>query len=1199
MKKMVFVACVIIPFCLQGQTWQRVLEAWVDNVFLAGAYSGGVNYSRPFWVDIDADNDYDLFVGGEHGGMHYYRNDGTDVSPSWKFVDEFYSNIDVENRSSQAFVDIDNDSDYDLFIGEQEGNINFYRNVGTPSNDSFVLVTQSYEGIDVGMYSAPYFCDIDDDNDYDLFIGNQGGTIYYYRNDGSPNSPIWTFITNNWFGIDVTTRSIPWFADIDADNDFDLFIGCAEGTTYYYRNNGSPTNPNMVFVTSNYIVDVGNTNAPTFVDIDHDGDLDMFIGEYIGNINYYRNVGTPYNASWNFITKNYLTIDMNSSSTPAMVDIDADGDYDLFSGEWVGLIDYLNNSGTATNHRWTIVSENYQGIDVGDNSAPTFVDIDNDNDYDFFIGNLLGNIYYYRNDGSPNSPNFTYITNNYNGIDVGDRGAPAFVDIDDDNDYDLFVGNDSGTIWYYRNDGTPSVPFWTYITNHYSNIDVGERSIPTFTDIDGDNDYDLFIGEYFGTIYYYRNDGTPTTPSFTFITNAFAGINVEENTAPAFADIDADGDFDLFIGERWGGLNHYKQNIVDLIPPVAPYIYGKKIGSNAYFWWRPVTTDTAGNPENINYYVIYRNTSPDFVPSISDSINHVHYPDTTFSDVGAVNSSQSYYYLVKAVDFGFNKSDRSNMGFKFNKFLNENATTTDMNWVSLPYLNIYATISNLTDEMSPNGTSIIQLTNLRSDQFAEDWFYVDGIGWLGTDFAVDKGKGYEFVVSKDTTTVFVGAHDPVFKVPLIENPTTTDMNWVSVPYNAVYAAVSDITDEYSPSGTPLLQVTNLRSDQFAEDWFYIDGIGWLGTDFPIVRGCAYEYVVNMDTTWKPTVYTNRLGLIFAKKSNNEYKLKKNLYRRPVWSIIDSGRKDISPLREAALSVPMLREKSSASVRRPHLVVTIIDFDGAVDKDIPANLTFTAYCVAHPERALFEGSVGCGGVVKNSKAVIWAQFANLPQAWQSDEEAVIIVETKDKGKRLFGIKRFRLDGTKNPQYIGGIDLRPIPDVAEANLSKKSRIDWLALEDDALIGYSIYEGDNRLNTEIIKENSFSINRQGNYEVRPVFLCGYETVLSSSNIMADMAAGIIPQQFSFAPAKPNPFTKSTILRYALPISVKVSLVVFDAIGRKVRNLVSEEQGPGYYTITWDGLDSYGHRVPAGIYFVRFTAEEKKIREKILLIK
>ncbi len=1196
MKKLLLVLAVIIPFALQGQVWQRVLEEYVDGVYHAGAYSGSVNYSKPFWVDIDADNDYDLFIAGEHGGMHYYRNDGNASSPSWTFIEEYFNDIDIRNRASEAFVDIDADGDYDLFIGEQDGYINFYRNDGTSSAPYFVLISENYEGIDVGMYSAPFFCDIDDDGDFDMFIGEHAGTINYYRNDGSASSPTWTFVTDTWFGIDVGSKNIPWLVDIDADNDYDLFIGYSEGTTWFYRNDGTPSTPNMVYVTNNYIADVGNTNAPSFVDIDNDGDFDFFVGEYIGNINFYRNIGTPQNASWTFVIRHYLTIDMNSSTTPAMVDIDADGDYDLFSGEWVGFIDYYRNDGTAANHQWTVVSENYDGIDVGDNSTPTFVDIDNDNDYDLFIGNVLGNIYYYRNDGSVNSPNFTFVSSNYNSIDVGDNCAPTFVDIDNDNDFDLFIGNLLSTIWYYRNDGTPNVPSWTYITDNYNGISVGERSTPVFADIDGDNDFDLFIGEALGSIWYYRNDGTPSVPSFTYMTDAFAGINVEENTAPTFVDIDNDADLDLFIGERWGGLNLWQQIPADVTPPEAPYIYGEKISADAYFWWHPVTRDTAGNPETVSYYVIYRNTSPDFVPGPSDSIGVAPAPDTTFTDVGAVNTGNSYYYLVKAVDVATNRSGKSNMGFKFNKFLNENATITDMNWVSLPYHNVYTTVSDISTEMSPTGSSIAQFTRLRADQYYEDWTYIPGFGWFGTDFSMEKGRAYEFVAEKDTTTVFVGSHDPYFAVPLYENPSTTDMNWTSIPYNAVYSSASDITTEYSPSGDPLVQLTRLRDDQFYEDWTYIPGFGWFGTNFSIDRGYGYEYVVNTDATWLPTIYSNRTGGIIAKSGRNEQKLsKKNCYREPAWAT------DIITDSDFASNNLLHKQQSPfESARRPHLVAASIDLNtafGAIEE-----LTFTAYCVDHSQKALFEGSVGCGISMKQDKAMIWVEFGNLPDPWSSGEDAIIIAESRTTEKHLFGIIYFSIDGTQNPQYIGDIVFHQMPAVTIEKRTDASRlITWHNPEaslSDIIVGYCVYADGQRLNDNIISHNEFSVGRDSKYEVIPVIIGGYEISFLANRTVTDEMK-IRSHHFSFGPALPNPFAKRTHINYALPEQKKVNITIYDVMGRQVRTLLSEVQEPGYYSTVWNGLDNQGKQVSTGIYFVRFEADEFKAKNKVLLVK
>ncbi len=86
------------------------------------------------------------------------------------------------------------------------------------------------------------------------------------------------------------------------------------------------------------------------------------------------------------------------------------------------------------------------------------------------------------------------------------------------------------------------------------------------------------------------------------------------------------------------------------------------------------------------------------------------------------------------------------------------------------------------------------------------------------------------------------------------------------------------------------------------------------------------------------------------------------------------------------------------------------------------------------------------------------------------------------------------------------------------------------------------------------------------------------------------------------PNPFNPSTEIVYALPESlgddIPVRLVVYDAQGRVVRELVHEVLPPGEHTVVWDGRDGTGRRVGSGIYLYRLTAsDESEIRKMVLL--
>ncbi|MBC1242193.1 FG-GAP-like repeat-containing protein, partial [Nostoc sp. 2RC] len=151
-------------------------------------------------------------------------------------------------------------------------------------------------GINVGTYSTPTFADIDGDGDLDAIVGGGYGTVFYYKNTGSATNPVYTEQTgsNNPFDdIFVVIVSTPTLADLDGDGDLDAIVGGGYGTLLYYQNTGSATNPVYTLQTDTANpfngISVGNFSAPTFADLDGDGDLDAIVGAYDGTLRYYKN----------------------------------------------------------------------------------------------------------------------------------------------------------------------------------------------------------------------------------------------------------------------------------------------------------------------------------------------------------------------------------------------------------------------------------------------------------------------------------------------------------------------------------------------------------------------------------------------------------------------------------------------------------------------------------------------------------------------------------------------------------------------------------------------------------------------------------------------------------------------------------------------------------------------------------------------
>jgi hypothetical protein len=215
------------------------------------------------------------------------------------------------------------------------------------------------------------------------------------------------------------------------------------------------------------------------------------------------------------------------------------------------------------------------GADVGNRSAAAFVDLDGDGDLDVIVGEQGGAFLYFRNTGTAIAPALVAATgseNPLNGMSVSGDARPALVDLDGDGDLDLVAGASNGTFYYFRNTGTATAPAFASITggsNPLNGLDVGDDSTPAFGDLDGDGDLDLVSGELGGAFFYFRNTGTAVNPAFTPITDASNPLNgqdVGSNSNPALGDLDGDGDLDLVAGDSTGAFSLFENTVTATSP---------------------------------------------------------------------------------------------------------------------------------------------------------------------------------------------------------------------------------------------------------------------------------------------------------------------------------------------------------------------------------------------------------------------------------------------------------------------------------------------------------------------------------------------------------------------------------------------------------------------------------------------------------
>jgi len=309
----------------------------------------------------------------------------------------------------------------------------------------------------------------------------------------------------------------------------------------------------------------------------------------------------------------FLTGNPETFSTPALGDLDNDGDFDLVAGEEMSGFLYFENTGDNANPSYTQQSGGanpFDGLSAGKfvsslstgKSAPALVDIDNDGDLDLLSGREDGQFLLFENVGDASNPSFVEaasLDNPLDGEDNGSRSTPAFGDLDGDGDFDLVAGDLSGALFFYDNTGTAAAAVFTLVSgvsSPFDGIDVGDHSKPALVDLDNDGDLDLVVGEDTGVFFYYENTGDVNAAAFSAVvgaSNPFDGFDAVSKSAPAFADLDNATGVDMVSGNTNGDYYYYEN--ADPLPVELTSFSAVSNGSQVTLSWTTASeTNNAG-----------------------------------------------------------------------------------------------------------------------------------------------------------------------------------------------------------------------------------------------------------------------------------------------------------------------------------------------------------------------------------------------------------------------------------------------------------------------------------------------------------------------------------------------------------------------------------------------------------------------------
>ncbi|MGD8785984.1 MAG: FG-GAP-like repeat-containing protein [Phycisphaerales bacterium] len=280
-------------------------------------------YSVPSFVDWNNDELNDLVIGeggySDPGKIRVYLNVGTESEP--QFSEYFYVQSDNDDLTCPTsgclgcfprVVYWDADECKDLLVGQSNGTVKIFLNIGTdekPAFDegAFLRVGQSgsKQNIDVGNRATPTVVDWNNDGRKDLVVGALDGKIHIFINEGSDTDPdflVETFAKTNGSDLVVESlRSSPVVGDFNNDGRKDILTGNTDGQLLFYSNVGSDTKPDF----SDYILVESDYNP---IDLPHsvrsrpfvcywtgnssfgpiDGYLDALIGSGDGKVHLYR-----------------------------------------------------------------------------------------------------------------------------------------------------------------------------------------------------------------------------------------------------------------------------------------------------------------------------------------------------------------------------------------------------------------------------------------------------------------------------------------------------------------------------------------------------------------------------------------------------------------------------------------------------------------------------------------------------------------------------------------------------------------------------------------------------------------------------------------------------------------------------------------------------------------------------------------------
>lgn len=508
MKKIVFV-CVLLSssFYTKAQSGWTKITSISNPIFspqIAGQYNGAA------WVDIDNDNDVDLFTAPNKlfrndGGGNFVSIDSLNFTPG---LNAFGGIV-----GGSSWADLNNDGYIDCVVAQHPSGV-FVNN----GNNTFSNVSPVISGLSNYASWGCAIGSLDNDKYLDWVYAHAQG----FHSGGAFPSKVYVSKNNSVTPISISglaltdslkPYTVPYWSDFDLDGDMDLFVasgpGGTQGYDYCYKNLKKETGlDSLVRMTSSlFTTQTQDGQCYNFIDYDNDGDLDLCLTNYSGSASrLYNNSNGIYstvNAPWTSSALPYLT--------NCWGDYDNDGDLDMITTSDNFSARYYRNNGNGS---FSYISS---GISTpAGTSGATNGDYDNDGDLDIYLHGKSNAKALFRNDtvaGNRNWVNFKFkgTTSNISAIGTIVRikatvNGNSVWQIREINAQNSFQSQNDLRVHFGLNDATIidtiKVNWPSGIIEYYTNINVNQfysieegASISTITSLreDEQNSKDFIL----------------------------------------------------------------------------------------------------------------------------------------------------------------------------------------------------------------------------------------------------------------------------------------------------------------------------------------------------------------------------------------------------------------------------------------------------------------------------------------------------------------------------------------------------------------------------------------------------------------------------------------------------------------------------------------------------------------------------------